>query len=45
VTSYQLAATYYRAALSLGIASGKDVIRWADGIIERDPAPPAAITV
>ncbi len=43
VTSYQLAATYYRAALLLGIASGTDVIRWADGIIERDPEPPAAI--
>jgi hypothetical protein len=43
VNSYQLAATYYRATVLLGIATGEEVIRWADGIIERDPAPPAAI--
>jgi hypothetical protein len=29
-------ATFYRAALLLGIVSGDDVIAWADGVIARD---------
>jgi hypothetical protein len=36
-------ATYYRTALLLGLVDGGTVHDWAQGVIERDSNPPAAL--
>jgi hypothetical protein len=36
-------ATFYRAALLLGIVSGEDVIAWADAVIARDADAPSQL--
>jgi hypothetical protein len=38
--SYQSQATFYRAALLLGLVSGEHVVEWAARMLELDPAPP-----
>jgi len=40
---YSLHATYYRSALLLGLTRGEAVHRWAEYVIEHDPAPPQAL--
>jgi len=40
---YREAAAFYRAAVSLGLLPGAVAVRWADALIERDPAPPPAL--
>ena len=42
--SYRDQATYYRAALLLGLVDGTEVIAWADDILHHDPRPPHEVT-
>jgi len=43
---YREQATFYRAALLLGLIRGDAVIEWSDGVIARDPdAPPAFVEI
>jgi hypothetical protein len=37
------AATFYRAALWLGLKRGEDVVRWADRLLEAGPDAPSAL--
>lgn len=39
---YREQATFYRAALLLGLIRGDAVIRWSDGVLARDSGAPAA---
>ena len=41
--SYAEQASFYRAALLLGLSTPEAVIAWADGIVRDDAAPPSAI--
>lgn len=41
--TYRTEATFYRAALLLGLVSGERVIEWADAGVARDPEPPTAL--
>jgi hypothetical protein len=36
-------ATYYRAALLLGVVRGEAVVAWAESVIENRPTPPIAV--
>jgi hypothetical protein len=40
---YATAARFYRAALLLGLVAHRDVIEWADAMLEADPAPSVAL--
>ena len=42
MNAYREQATFYRAALLLGLLRGERVIAWADAAIADDPAAPAA---
>jgi hypothetical protein len=42
VSAYREQATFYRAALLLGLVRGERVIAWADTAIADDPSAPAA---
>ena len=41
--SCRIEATYYHTALLLGLVQGDAVHRWAERLIEREPAPPHEI--
>ncbi len=41
--TYRTQATFYRAALFLGLIPGESVVRWALGILHTHSAPPHAI--
>ena len=41
--SYETQATFYRAALLLGLIQGDEVIVWAEQVIHLDPEPPAGV--
>jgi hypothetical protein len=43
LNGYRDQATFFRAALLLGLVPGDAIIRWADDIILRDDAAPAAL--
>jgi hypothetical protein len=41
-TGYRDEASFYRAALLLGLVKGETVVAWSDAVIARDPDAPAA---
>lgn len=41
--SHSQQATFYRAALLLGVVPGETVVRWAEIVIHDDPTPPHAL--
>jgi hypothetical protein len=41
VSQYQNEATFYRAALLLGLVRGEDVLQWSDAVLSRDADAPA----
>lgn len=41
---YAEQATFFRAALLLGLIRGERVVAWSDAVIASEPSPPAAFT-